>query len=43
MKTYLVTLKIELTRTVEANSKKEAEDIARDMGEYNADLGRDTD
>ena len=42
-KSYLVTLKIVLSREVEANSKREAEETARDMGEYNADISRVTD
>ena len=40
MKRYLVTLKIVLSREVEAKTAKEAEEIARDMGEYNADISR---
>ena len=43
MNKYLVTLKITLSREVEATSRKEAEAIARDMGEYNADIYRATD
>ena len=42
MKKYIVTLKIALSREVEANSKREAEEIARDMGEYDADIDRVT-
>ena len=42
MKKYLVTLKIVLSREVEANSKREAEEMARDMGEYYADISRVT-
>ena len=40
MNKYLVTLKIVLSREVEATNKREAEEIARDMGEYDADITR---
>lgn len=40
VKQYIVTLKIKLTRQVAASSKRDAEEIARDMGEYNADIAR---
>ena len=40
MKKYLVILKITLSHTVEANSKTEAESLARDLGEHHADIER---
>ena len=43
MSKYRVTLKITLSREVEANSKREAEEIARDMGEYDCTIDRVTD
>ena len=42
-KRYIVTLRIVLTRSVDAYSKREAEEIARDMGECDCDLGRSSD
>ena len=38
MKDYRVTIKITLEHKVKANSAKEAEVIARDMGEVHANL-----
>ena len=42
MKKYNVRIKIELTHKVEANSAREAEEIARDLGEVHANLYRST-